>query len=192
MGKFIDLTGQVFRRLTVLSGAGRSRYGQAMWLCRCECGKQKIINGSSMLNGLTMSCGCLRKKHGLAGTPIYSVWKNMRNRCNNQKALQYKNYGQRGISVCERWDKFENFYADMGDRPDELSIERIDNNGNYEPSNCKWATHKEQGRNQRTNRIIKYGGKSQCLAEWAEEIGIARDTLWRRLNEYPPQIALNM
>ena len=200
MGKKINLTGQKFERLTVISEAERDKYGAVMWLCRCECGTRKIIRGGHLLSGNTMSCGCLNKellikrsrKHGMASTPIYKTWKSMRQRCYNPNDMHYKDYGGRGITICERWDKFKNFYEDMGEKPNGLEIERMNNNQGYSPENCKWATPKENSRNKRNNRIIKYGGKSQCLAEWAEELGIERDTLWHRLDMHPPQLALNM
>ena len=200
MGKFIDLTGQKFGRLTVLSEAGIDKHGKVKWLCRCECGTQKAIDGTNLRRGVIVSCGCLSRelldkrnhKHGMYGAPIHNAWKVMRRRCREINFISYKDYGGRGITVCERWDKFENFYADMGDRPEGLSIERIDNNGNYELANCKWATQKEQCRNKRNNRVIKYGGESKCVSAWAEELGINKNTLRDRLNRYPPQLAFNM
>ena len=123
---------------------------------------------------------------------IYTIWASMCKRCNNKNNKDYKNYGGRGIKICESWEKFENFYADMGDRPKGLTIERIDNNVGYSPSNCKWATYMEQNRNRRDNRIITYGSESKCLAEWADVIGVKYMTLFRRLERHPPQIAFNM
>ena len=200
MSSKIDLTGKVFGRLAVVSDAGSNKHGKVMWLCECECGTQSVVCGSDLRTGHTKSCGCLSRdvassgnyKHGMEGIPIYKVWAGMLQRCNNPKNKRYKNYGGRGIKVCKRWDKFENFYADMDERPEGLTIERIDNDGNYEPSNCKWATRKENSRNTRTNRIIKYEGISRCLSAWAEELGINKGTLKNRLNKYPPQIAFNM
>jgi len=196
MGKIIDLTGQKFGRWTVISKARLDKYGSSMWLCQCECGTKEIVRRYDLRRGLTKSCGCLRKEllitHGMTNTTIYAVWKSMRRRCNKPNDPGYKNYGGRGITICRRWDKFENFYADMGDKPKGLSIERVDNYGNYEPSNCKWATREEQDRNKRNNRIIKYEGREQCLTDWARESGINYRTLCSRLNKYPPHIAFNI
>ena len=200
MGKFIDITGKKFGRLTVISEAGKDKNGKIMWLCQCKCGTQKKARGGDLQKGAIRSCGCLKKeiaykrayKHGMTDTPILRIWKGTMQRCNNPNDPSYRNYGARGIKVCERWDKFENFYADMGNGPKGLTIERIDNDGNYEPSNCKWATRKEQARNKRNNRIIKYGGRSKCVSAWAEEIGMNYRTLLKRLNTHPPQIAFNM
>ena len=200
MGKLIELTGKKFGRWTVVSEAGRGKRRAVTWLCRCECGTQKVISGNNLRSGNTKSCGCLSQElssrrnrtHGMYGTPVYKVWIRMRNRCNNPNNTAYKDYGGRGIKVCTRWDSFETFYADMGERPKGLTIERIDNNGSYEPTNCKWATTTEQHRNTRTNRMIKYGGESKCVSAWAEELGIKYSILYGRLNRYPPQIAFNM
>jgi len=198
--KKIDLTGQRFGRLTVYSRTGSDKSGQAMWLCKCDCGNERTIRSNDLRNGQTQSCGCLQREriiqklttHGMAETAIYHVWSSMCQRCNNPNNAGYKNYGGRGITVCERWNKFENFYADMGEAPKELTIERIDNNKGYSPENCHWSTRKEQARNKRNNRIIKYQGKDQCVSAWAEEIGVGHQILQYRLKKYPPQIAFNM
>jgi len=198
----INLTGQKFGSWTVLSGAERDKYNHIMWFCQCDCGTQRVVNGNSLRRGDTKSCGCLHRelmrtikwhyKHGMTGTPTHTIWINMRQRCNNQKNTSYKNYGGRGIKVCERWNKFKNFYADMGECPKGLTIERRDNSKGYSPQNCCFATQTEQQSNTRRTRIIKYGGKVQCLSAWAEELSIGVGTLWYRLKHYPPQIAFNM
>ena len=200
MSKLINLTGQKFGRWTVLYEAGRNKRGGARWLCKCDCGTQKEVNGHDLLRGHTKSCGCLQKetvtnfnyKHGMCGALVYNTWRAMQSRCNRKSDTVYKYYGGRGIRVCKRWDKFENFYADMGDRPKGKSIDRKDNDGDYRPDNCRWATRKEQGRNRRSNIMIKYAGKSQCIATWGEELGIPYLILWKRLQDYSPQIAFNM
>ena len=122
------------------------------------------------------------KKHGMKDTPEWRVWASLRGRCNSQTHKAYHNYGDRGITVCERWESFENFLEDMGERPSSKhSIDRIDNDGPYSPENCRWATRNEQNRNKRTNRLLTHGGKTLCLAAWAEELSINYMTLLGRL-----------
>lgn len=157
MNKRIDLTGRRFGRLLVISFHSSQNY-ISKWLCRCDCGMEKVINGGSLTTGKVVSCGCYRiethTKHNMSYSPEYRTWAGIKSRCYNPKAPRYPNYGERGITVCDRWlESFDNFYADMGDRPSkDYSIERLDVNGNYEPSNCKWATRFEQQRNIRVQR----------------------------------------
>lgn len=122
-----------------------------------------------------------RELHGMRGTRAYKAWVNMRNRCFSKSLREYPLYGGRGITVCARWDSFLNFFTDMGEQPEGLTLERIDNNGNYEPSNCKWATRAEQGRNTRSTRFITLNGKTLCLADWAVELGVRENLLVQRL-----------
>lgn len=152
----VDLTGRVFERLTVLA-RGEPRGHKTRWAAQCSCGAVKLVNHAELMAGKTKSCGCLNVEarkmrpatHGYSESPTYVCWSNMHARCSNPKRKEYKNYGGRGISVCERWASFESFVADMGDKPPRLSIDRINNDGNYEPSNCRWATAKQQRANQR-------------------------------------------
>lgn len=129
-------------------------------------------------------------KHGLKQHPVYQVWKGMRKRCNNPNEPGWKNYGGRGITICERWESAANFIADMGERPKGMTLERIDNTLGYSPENCKWATMKEQSLNKRNNRNLTFDGRTQCHKHWARELGIARRTLDERLIKYPIEIAL--
>lgn len=153
----IDLTGQIFGYLKVIGFSHRHR--NTYWKCLCDCGNNIVVRGSSLKNGHTKSCSCLRiernkeqkTKHGRYGSKEYITWSNMKKRCMNSKSPNYKDYGGRGIKICKRWEEFENFYVDMGDRPEGKSIDRIDNDGNYTPKNCKWSTHTEQMNNRRNN-----------------------------------------
>jgi hypothetical protein len=185
-----DLTGQRFGRLEVIGRAGANKSGNAQWLCRCKCGAEKVIEGSNLRSGNTQSCRCLRieksKTHGHAckgnETFLYTKWQNMKARCNNTKGNKYKDYGGRGIRVCDRWLTFENFLSDMGYPPTKKhTLERIDVNGDYEPSNCRWATHLEQAQNKRDSRFLCFNGQRLVISEWAKITGIAYGTIRRRL-----------
>jgi len=161
----IDLTGQVFGRLTAVTPAGRNKHGQTMWACKCECGAEVVVVAGNMKSGNSCSCGCFRKelltKHGDAPRPgnggwtkEYRTWNNVRQRCLNPCSPRWLNYGGRGISICARWvNSYEAFLQDMGRGPEGTSIDRIDNNGNYEPGNCHWASATEQRKNQRPRRV---------------------------------------
>jgi len=165
MWKVINLIGRKFGRLIVLERAGKDKGGQATWKCLCECGTGKIIRSRDLRNGDAKSCGCWQKQnmatikttHGHrrceTSSLTYQTWRAMKARCLNSKCLDYMRYGARGITICDRWMEFENFLADMGERSVGLSLERINNYGNYEPNNCKWATPKEQANNRRNTKI---------------------------------------
>jgi hypothetical protein len=152
----------------------------------CSCGNEVKALGGNIRRGLTKSCGCLRDenriKHGMWGTPTYWVWHSMLDRCRNSEHKSYKNYGGRGVKVCDRWFKFENFLADMGEQPKDLTLDRRNNDGNYEPRNCRWITQKEQCRNRRGNwDPIIYKCENKLPVEFAEQYGINPETLKSRL-----------
>lgn len=200
-----DITGRKFHRLTVIleaepyiSPKGK-RYRKC--LCRCECGKQTEVLWENLKRGHSRSCGCFSveitgdqfRTHGGRKTRTYRVWANMKTRCYNSTVSAYENYGGRGISVCERWlNSFEKFLEDMGQCPVGMSINRIDNNGNYTPSNCQWADLITQANNTRRNHWIEYKGERRTLAGWAKKTGINRKTLCGRLERgWPMALAMS-
>lgn len=185
-------------RLTILSIERLN--GQRIAKCRCACGALVEVR-ADRVNTRVKSCGCLQRdrmrilgrethhapklRHGMFKTPEYQAWADMRSRCSNVNNKRWRDYGGRGISVCRRWELFENFYADMGARPGAgYSIDRINNNGNYEPGNCRWATDLQQRMNSRSVRIIEFNGKQQLLSEWAKELGVDASTLHYRIAKW--------
>lgn len=165
MSARIDLVGQKFGRLTVLERAENAKNGAVHWKCHCECGNVVIVRGDSLRLGITRSCGCLKSelaikrntKHGMSKTPEYDTWSHMLQRCNNPKDANYNNYGFRGITVCDKWKKFDGFFEDMGLKPKGLTIERKNNDLGYCKKNCCWATYTKQRRNQRISKRNKTG-----------------------------------
>src|SRR5206468_5416157 len=197
MGKFQDLTKQIFGRLVVIRISGRNKFGKIEWMCQCECGNTKISLASKLKNGETKSCGCLRVettiknslKHGQSKTSLHTVWAMMKQRCYNQENKNYKHYGGRGVNVCDEWlDDFMNFYnwsMENGYKKG-LTIDRIEVNGSYEPSNCRWITKKEQQYNKRNNLYITINGVTKTITEWAKTSGLSRSTIkYRFANNYP-------
>lgn len=197
MPAFIDLTGQRFHRLLVLKRADSlSSVGRVQWDCRCDCGNEVVIPGLHLKTGNTKSCGCqrvdssrangkARKTHGMTRSPEYRAWQSMKDRCYNEDCENFKNYGARGIVVWHTWMKsFNNFYRDMGPRPGpDYSLDRIDNNGNYTPSNCRWATAEQQANNRRTNYLVELDGEVRTLSQVAKETNIPLPTLATRLKK---------
>lgn len=163
MGRILDLMGRRFKFLTVVAYVGLNKHKQASWMCRCDCGRERVIHGSALILGKRKSCGCKNSEPYLSDRlkPLYPVeyaaWVHLRQRCSNSKNPKYKDYGGRGISVCDRWTEcFQNFIDDMGVKPSpKHSLDRIDNDGNYEPGNCRWATAKEQRNNQRRKSDVE-------------------------------------
>jgi hypothetical protein len=190
-----DLTGLRFGRLVALSYISNGK--NSKWLCACDCGNKKEVLTGALGSGNTKSCGCLSREtasknnathgHTKNGRPTkaYQSWLNMKRRCLDPKNKRFEAYGGRGIKICDRWlAGFENFLADMGEPPAGFSIDRVDNNGNYTPENCRWACRSDQMKNRRNSVLISYAGKTQNLSEWADETGIKADTIAARLNLY--------
>lgn len=195
------MTGKRFGFLVVVRYTPVKGAGNAMWLCRCDCGNKKVLAGTSMRCGGVISCGCVKRgpKSGHGHTangkmsPEYRCWSGVVQRCTNPKSRAFKDYGGRGITICRRWLKFDNFLIDMGSRPIvKNTLERIDNNKGYRKSNCCWATRQEQMWNIRTNRTFEYEGQTKCVGEWAKIVGISPGTLHSRVfaKGWPPKRAM--
>lgn len=193
--KLIDITGQKFGRLKVLNYEGRNAQRIQFWKCKCNCGNETIVRSSNLKSGTTKSCGCLKSDiatkrnienatHGKSKERIYNVWAGMKSRCNYEKDDSYAHYGGRGIKVCEEWDNsFQNFnqWAMRNGYEDHLSIDRIDNDGDYEPINCRWATDLEQHNNRSDNRHITYKGETLTIADMARKHKMKYNILFRRI-----------
>ncbi len=188
-GVFHDKTGLVYGRLTV-TGRDLSYKSSVKWNCLCACGNLVSVHSGSLQKGLTKSCGCLRHEiikekittHGMTNSPEYRIWRAMLNRCYNSNYDHFADYGGRGIKVCDRWlNSFENFYADMGPS-NGLTIERINGNEDYHPSNCKWATWVEQANNRRTTKMITYKGETMPLKTFVSMFDIPYQTILNRIN----------
>lgn len=167
--------------------------GRKFVLCKCDCGNTKEVYLTNIKRGLSKSCGCLsqemaadrKRTHGQDGTPTNAIWKSMKQRCSSKNKKEWKSYGGKNITVCDRWiDSFENFIADMGEKPVGMCIDRIDNSKGYSPDNCRWVTAKVNIRNRDITYQITYNGITQPVSAWAEQIGIKYTTLWARLNIY--------
>jgi hypothetical protein len=196
-----------FGRLNAIKYVGRKFGGNAYWLCRCECGEELEVRGSHLVDGNVKSCGCLtrdncaelgcksggwNRTHGASGTPTFQTWRGMFSRCFDPGHESYEDYGGRGIKVCDRWLEYENFVADMGQRPVGMTLDRENTDGNYEPGNCRWATNREQQTNKRNNVNLTFGGRTQTMVEWAEERGLDPGLLWQRIRKlrWPVEKAL--
>lgn len=198
MGKFIDLTGEKYGKLTVLKREGKDRQKCLLWKCKCDCGNEIIVRGSSLRNSHTQSCGChkterLKKTHyihGKARTKIYKCWKSMIDRCYNENNSSYHNYGGRGIGVCKEWLDGKTGLINFWDWSinngfdKHLSIDRIDNNKGYAPDNCRWTTMKVQSMNKRNNHNITFQRQTKCMTAWGEDTGLTANCLSARLNHY--------
>lgn len=198
MGKLKDLTGLKFGRLVVIKQVIGTK--RTSWLCKCECGQYKIVRGNHLVSREIQSCGCLHKEiiknnfktHGLSNTRVYNIWCGMKFRCYNPNCKEYKLYGERGIIICNEWkDNFSNFYEwsikngykEISKR-DLYTLDRIDVNGNYEPTNCRWVNMKVQNNNRRNNHRITYKGETHTLKEWSEILNMKYTTLCMRITKY--------
>lgn len=187
MPKRLNITGQRFGRLTALYRLNNYRTHHSYWLCVCDCGNIAEVYLGSLKKGLTTSCGCLVKKHGKSYEPLYRKWLGIKTRCYNKSDKEhYKDYGGRGITLCNEWkNNFMAFYdwSIANGYDDNLTIDRIDVNGNYEPTNCRWVDRKQQARNRRNNRNFTYKNKTHCISEWCEILGLNYNTVCTRLNK---------
>jgi hypothetical protein len=187
--RFKDLTNKRFGKLQVVAYSGRSGK-KSIWLCKCDCGNWSTsVPTWTLVSKTTTSCGCgskeplkLRVTHNKSKTRAYNIWSGMLQRCNNPKASKYENYGGRGIKVCDRWYKFENFHLDMGNPLETQTLDRIDSDKDYSPDNCRWATYAEQNRNTKHNNNITIDGRTQCLTDWCKEYGIKITTVLGRID----------
>jgi len=189
-----DISGQTFGRLIAKAPIEKTRHGQIKWLCICRCGSETSVKASSLLCGAIKSCGCLLSEivskrmtramttHGKSSTSEYTSWVSLLSRCRNKNCSDYTRYGGRGIRVSARWNKFENFLLDMGEKPSELhTIDRIDVEGGYCKRNCRWATREQQAQNRRSSRMVSFKGNEMCVSQWARKSGVNENTLRGRL-----------
>ena len=191
-----EVVGLVFGKLTIMgraeSGIRKSGSKFSRVNCLCECGSTKTIALADLRKGSTRSCGCSKQefhrakvtRHGMKWTPTWKSWQGMMERCRNKSGDHSERYAKRGIEVCERWHLFENFLADMGTRPEGKTLDRINNDGNYEPSNCRWATQEEQSNNKGNNVFLEYKGERKTVYQWARVVGMNPATLERRIGKY--------
>jgi hypothetical protein len=181
----IDVIGRRFDRAVVIKNEPSVRKHRYV-RCKCDCGKEFVSRLDALTRGITHSCGCYHKdvitKHGMWESSEYSIWVGILQRCENPHHRAWKRYGGRGIRVSNTWHSFEQFYRDMGDKPQGKTLDRINNDGDYSPDNCRWATCKEQSRNRDDNRTLTFNGETLCIAEWAERLGIRDGTLRERIN----------
>lgn len=178
----LSLAGQRFGRLTAVAPTEARLDGRVIWRCLCDCGEEKFAKSVNLKLGKTKTCGkCDKEPSRKTHRPTYGIWEKMRRRCESPLDPAYSYYGGRGIFVCERWRVYENFLADMGERPPGLTLERVNNDMGYSPDNCRWATRLEQQRNRRVNRRLSLNGETKCLSEWADILGINRETLRGRV-----------
>jgi hypothetical protein len=193
----LDLTGRRFERWTVTGFGHKNSRGEMYWLCKCDCGTEQAVRANGLTGGRSTSCGCYHKEavtlHGYTKSKTFKSWESMLQRCTNPTAPDYPKYGGRGIEVHPAWaDSFEAFLADMGERPEGKTLDRINVNGNYTPDNCRWADLSTQQRNRRSTSTLTLNGVEKPLIEWAEEAGLTAKILsWRLRNGWTVEKALS-
>lgn len=203
MGSFQDLTGRVFGKWSVLRKSDkRGPRGETLWVCRCECGTSRDVRATNLVTGRSSSCGC-SATHKSALThghtvnreisPTYHTWAGMKARCTNPNHSHFRYYGAVGISICDRWESFENFLTDMGEKPAGMSLDRIDTSGPYSPENCRWASNSTQANNKSNNRLITAFGETLTLQQWANRIGVSHGTIIFRIDRggWPVEAAVS-
>ena len=196
-----DLTGMKFGRLTVIKQDGKYKNGARLWLCKCDCGNEKHVAGTHLLSGKIRSCGCFlsettvkrnkveKVRHGKRNTRIYHTWRSVKDRCLNPNIKAYPRYGGRGIMICEEWkNDFQAFYdwSMANGYADDLTLDREDVNGNYEPDNCRWVSMKKQANNRRSNVQLTYNGETKTLSEWADYLDIPYSRIEKRYSAGMP------
>ena len=195
----IDITGRRYGMLVAVRETQQKKGTSHVWECICDCGNTTYVRKGHLGYGTTKSCGCLKikktieraKKHGKSESKAYAAHANMIQRCENPKSNGYKNYGGRGIKVCKRWHKFELFYKDMGDPPTKNhTLDRINNEADYCPSNCQWATWSQQAKNKRSNNMLTCNGVTKCVTQWSKDLGITTASMYKRLKTWPLEKAL--
>lgn len=179
-GKPLDLTGRRFGLYIALRKDSQGTHPK--WECRCDCGNVRLVFATNLLSGSSTSCGCSKDQHGRSKTMLYRAWKGMRERCEQASHPKYPRYGGRGIVVCERWKDFRNFLADMGERPEGMTLGRVDNDGPYSPANCRWETAGQQQNNRSDNRFITWNERTMTLSQWAVTLGLKRELIKDRLD----------
>lgn len=193
VGRYMDLFGDKYGRLTPLYRV-KTEKKMTLWHCRCDCGNEVNVQIGHLRDGHTQSCGCLHSeqlvksntKHNLSGTRLYNIWSNMKSRCDDANDPKYKNYGARGVKVCNEWYEASVFFdwARQSGYSDDLTLDRIDVNGNYEPDNCRWVDYKTQSLNRTDNHYLTHNGKTQTMKEWSDECNIPYKVLEARINRY--------
>lgn len=188
-GHPLDLRGKRFGFLVAYEHVSKPKGRNSLWRCRCDCGKDHLVEPQRLIKGIIQSCGCQQRalqsqaklKHGKTFSKEYRIWLGMKNRCKDHDSPDFGRYGARGIRVCERWMDFRNFYADMGDCPPSMTLDRKNNGLGYSKENCRWATGSEQSRNRRSNRLLTYAGKTMPMVAWAEARNMPPERLQQRL-----------
>jgi hypothetical protein len=187
VGQFVDITGQRYGMLVAIYPTNkRTKNGGYIWVFKCDCGKVKDIPSNSVRSGLVKSCGCKNRTHGESSSRLFTIWVDMKQRCENPNVPHYRLYGGKGITVCDDWHDFIQFqkWSYKNGYSDSLTIDRIDNKKGYTPENCRWVTNKRQQRNRTNNHLITYKGETHCISEWSEILKISRVAISLRLSRY--------